>query len=361
MNVEHPDKICDGTLVFLDVETTGLVGKQPSITEIAVVAVGRRHFLTFSNNPSAYTKLPRVMSKLVSVINPAKSISPTASLITGLNPANVAAQPTFAEFYQTLHSFLLNLIQPVTLIAHNGLQFDFPILKTEMARCGNPDLPATFFCCDSLKLFRLMDNLLLADMEKKRAYFRTFNNNQNVLTSVALFSSPVSASSAAFSSSTSEAVVQKDDDLVDLPKSSVEMSSSLNCNLQGGIIRYSFAGTESYKLHHTLIDSRWYPNASRKLNFDSNIENDQLFPKKDSPKAKIRLEGICGDSTSLFATFRYSLKDLYLRMFGDKLQMAHCAENDCIALLRCALMYGEEFLSQSLNNSIPFNSIPYNI
>jgi len=52
---------------------------------------------------------------------------------------NVALQeqsPFDNHTFNIVHSFLCRLKPPVCLIAHNGFNFDFPLLKAEIERIG---------------------------------------------------------------------------------------------------------------------------------------------------------------------------------------------------------------------------------
>ena len=53
--------------------------------------------------------------------------------------------------------FLQQLQQPVCLIAHNGDKFDFPLLKKQFD-IFDGIIPPTILCCDSLTVFREIDD-----------------------------------------------------------------------------------------------------------------------------------------------------------------------------------------------------------
>ena len=55
-----------------------------------------------------------------------------------------------------LRFFIQRQAPPVCLVAHNGHQFDFPLLKSEMQRLGK-DLPEGLLCADSLEAFKAID------------------------------------------------------------------------------------------------------------------------------------------------------------------------------------------------------------
>jgi DNA polymerase III epsilon subunit-like protein len=68
-------------------------------------------------------------------IKPTKTIEPKAAEITKLDNCNLDHQSQFDEdVANIIVSFLDRLKKPICLIAHNGLKFDFPILKAEFFR-----------------------------------------------------------------------------------------------------------------------------------------------------------------------------------------------------------------------------------
>ena len=116
------------SLVFFDIETTGLV--KPEITELNFCSVERSQFLKCQRG-----KLPRITNRLNLCIKPSKTIEPKAAEITKLDNCNLDHQSQFDEdVVNIIVSFLDRLKKPICLIAHNGLMFDFPILKAEFFR-----------------------------------------------------------------------------------------------------------------------------------------------------------------------------------------------------------------------------------
>ncbi|GFQ77453.1 three-prime repair exonuclease 1 [Trichonephila clavata] len=143
------------SLVFFDLETTGLayeIGKSNvQITEVSMVAISRKEF-----EQSTYDDLKdiRIIQKLCFCIRPRSSISPSATAITGLNNVNLIDQPLFEQkTAELINSFLSHLPKPVCLLAHNGENFDFPILKAEFTRLS-ASLSSDIFIADTLKVFR---------------------------------------------------------------------------------------------------------------------------------------------------------------------------------------------------------------
>lgn len=140
------------TLVFFDLETTGLPGAyQPvSITELAMVAVDRGHFLK-QDKPDF-----RVTNKLTLCLKPQNYMHPMAEKKSGLNPVLLENQSLFREALPAIRAFLSTLMPPICLLAHNGDKFDFPILVGELNAAASGDVEsalgvAGLTCCDTLK------------------------------------------------------------------------------------------------------------------------------------------------------------------------------------------------------------------
>ncbi|XP_032782017.2 three-prime repair exonuclease 1 [Daphnia magna] len=142
-------KTCN-SLVFFDLETTGLPAfHSPKITELSFCAVERNQFL--HGQPK---QVPRVTNRLNLCIYPSRLVDPEATNKTKLDNYNLEHQSKFDEdVFSVIFSFLNRLKKPICLIAHNGFRFDFPILRSEIAKLEK-ELPEEIFCADSLLIFR---------------------------------------------------------------------------------------------------------------------------------------------------------------------------------------------------------------
>ncbi|CAH8497387.1 unnamed protein product [Heterobilharzia americana] len=144
------------TLVLFDVETTGLPSANfnPEITELCMLASSRF-------NLENATGEPRVENKLTLCFNPTRTISSIASKISGLNSDNLFHQKDFdSSAVDLIHLFLNRLDTPICLIAHNGLRFDFPLLRAQILNVKgknyslNDCTNGPIVCTDTLHLFR---------------------------------------------------------------------------------------------------------------------------------------------------------------------------------------------------------------
>ena len=140
------------TLVFLDIETTGLKeSHDPRITELSLVAVEKEHFLMVRDDQT-----PRVCNRISLMVNPTRRFDFQAARISGLSNYLLKNQERFDEnISEMLSLFLQRLRKPVCLIAHNGKEFDFPILQAELANIKK-ELPDDLLCVDSLPIFKML-------------------------------------------------------------------------------------------------------------------------------------------------------------------------------------------------------------
>ena len=123
------------SLVFFDLETTGLLNDPPAkITEVFFSAIERDQFVDCSKSRKVR---PRVTNRLNLCINPSRKIHPEAVKVSNLDDLCLKNQSKFDDdVFNAIYSFLNRLEKPICLIAHNGINFDFPILVSEVAKLG---------------------------------------------------------------------------------------------------------------------------------------------------------------------------------------------------------------------------------
>lgn len=184
------------TFVFLDMESTGLPQSSPRVTELSMVAVSRAHLLqmneaamtghpskvansppstqqatatpTVSSSPTGagnlkrklIPKLPRVLHKYTRLYYPWKVIPPTVEGMSGLNNEALEHLPSFTEASAEALNLFLDLPKPVSLVAHNGNRYDFPLLMAELHRVKCADKFADVQCVDTLVAIRDIDSLI---------------------------------------------------------------------------------------------------------------------------------------------------------------------------------------------------------
>ena len=103
------------TLIFLDLETTGMAAAHERITEIGLVEVANGGLV------GSWSQL----------VNPQRSIPPFIQALTGITDAMVKTAPSFEQ----LAPGLFERLDGKLLVAHNA-RFDFGFLETEFARLG---------------------------------------------------------------------------------------------------------------------------------------------------------------------------------------------------------------------------------
>uniref|UniRef100_A0A8D8URM9 Three prime repair exonuclease 2 n=1 Tax=Cacopsylla melanoneura TaxID=428564 RepID=A0A8D8URM9_9HEMI len=176
------------TLVFFDTETTGLLhreGRNCRIVEMCFVAVLREHLL------DQEALFPRVLNKLSLCINPKKKMDSVSSSIHGLtNELLEHMTPLSNDDYVMISAFLNKLPTPICLVAHNGNQFDFPLLRSEMQRLGK-QLPDDLLCVDTLPGLRnqlksfIETREFLCEIERLEQYDNLLNDGNDELLALA--------------------------------------------------------------------------------------------------------------------------------------------------------------------------------
>ncbi|XP_050022926.1 three prime repair exonuclease 2-like isoform X1 [Dermacentor andersoni] len=171
------------TLVFFDLETTGLPSKfQPvSITEIAMVAVDRAHFE--KQDKAEF----RVINKLTLCLKPQAVMHPMAAKKSGLDTTLLKDQGLFHQAQPAIRAFLSVLAPPICLLAHNGDSFDFPIFMDELVfSTGSGDVDSVLgvpglACCDTLKAVRHLWPVLPSAPKKGRGSVAASKQNSYAL------------------------------------------------------------------------------------------------------------------------------------------------------------------------------------
>lgn len=290
----------------MDLETTGLPapGVKTKITELSLVGVLTNHILDSHNSNSQET--PRVLQKLSLCFYPQKRVDMVATEVTGLDNFLLEEIPIFNEqACELVTAFLKRMPQPVVLIAHNGMKFDFPILKAEFSAKGNA-LPEDLLCADSLEAFR---------------YLFPISDHCGV--------SPLVGGIPRTESGETCQVVSD---------VSVENSSSHK--------RIDFSMTDVQKMNETtpktLKGPVCPPPLKRKCG-DNGEKNGtarkRLFLGQEFPRS-------------------HKLGDIYQYLVGKAQDGGHRAESDTMALLQCVVSAAPQFLLWIEENNVGFSRIP---
>lgn len=97
----------------VDIETTGRDTATAQVVEIAAVRV----------------RSGKVVEEFVTLVKPRVAIEPGATATHGISEAEVATAPHFEEIWERFRQFCGKDV----LVAHNGNQFDFPIIRRQVA------------------------------------------------------------------------------------------------------------------------------------------------------------------------------------------------------------------------------------
>jgi len=349
------------TYVFFDCEATELTGSR--ITEISFVAVNKDEYVKYADDlkkilmtneekkkiSSAINKYPRVMNKLTLAVNPMKQISLFVEDLTGLNNYNLERQAKFRDGpAQTITSFLGGLEDPVCLVAHNGVRFDFPLLNKEMEK-ANVGLPENILCCDSWAFFR--------------KYYANIHAKQQSDSDVENLADPdVPESISALNTPKKVSTASQDTALKNTPKKNATLTEALQdsvLNSPNGNMSNNSMLSNSSQFLNTPIKS---PNDKED---EVKTPDNRLVPPMTPPtsaKKRIlelpactpgKIAKVEGDG-GIFSTdayFRglqimppsYSLPNLHKHLFGMKPDESHGAEVDSLVLLKTLAVTGSSF------------------
>ena len=151
--------VLDGSLVFVDIETTGVSYSRNKVIEVAAIRV--------ENN--------QMTDSFNSLVDPQTELPPFISSLTGIYTSDLAGAPTFHDIADDLH----RIMDGAVFVAHN-VRFDYGFLKREFAATGrkfNPKLLCTVRLSRALfpderhhKLQNLIDRCGITVESRHRAY-----------------------------------------------------------------------------------------------------------------------------------------------------------------------------------------------
>jgi DNA polymerase-3 subunit epsilon len=119
--------------VVVDVETTGGLGEQHRVTEIAALKV----------------RNGQVIDRFQTLLNPQRAIPSGITRLTGISATMVAGAPLFPDVADEFEKFL----QGAIFVAHN-VDFDYRFIRQEFGRIGKPfRLPKLCTCSSMRRLY----------------------------------------------------------------------------------------------------------------------------------------------------------------------------------------------------------------
>lgn len=278
------------------------------------------------------------------------------------------------NFVKLLNHYLLQLPQPVCLVAHNGNRFDFPIIQRQL-KMLNMSLPDGTLCMDSLLFFRSYEGAALRASE-----IYVFHHSANALIFLIDYleqekldePKPLSDESSAESELKATVVVVERKLLKTDENPTVEVTSSNDTQLISEIIEPSSSTdlpTEILDINEAL--STEDVKAKQKVNESTpsdrkTVVRKELFAKRSlassnsvTPASKrVLFTPLTGNSTvSPSKRMKFTLTAVHERFFGRAPNKSHYAENDVLALLKCAVASKLEFIEYAAENAKPFNEI----
>uniref|UniRef100_A0A1A9WX72 Exonuclease domain-containing protein n=1 Tax=Glossina brevipalpis TaxID=37001 RepID=A0A1A9WX72_9MUSC len=311
------------TFAVIDLETNGLPHLQfnkCSITELSIIAFSSNYVdkkaeqrTTQNENLSnllrrkSIPELPRVLNKINLMVNPLDRIRDEVEKQTGLsNDALENERPFDKSTADLLISFLQRLEQPVCLVAHNGLGFDFRVLRYVF---GKLDLtfPSSILCVDSWRAFQAIDNEI------------ELNNNNNHKTKA----------------------------------DCVDVSKDLKPEKDGEISPESISSESFFLEINDSVDWQKFnettPHRPCKKNHKKLLVDGS---DKETPLAKRSLFPRPNQASGF-----YKLGNIYKRIFQENFEDLHRAENDVIVLSKLILHYGSAFTEYANANAISFKEV----
>lgn len=124
-------------LVVFDLETTGIDVEKDRIVQIALIRV-----------------MPdRRRETYETLVNPERPIPPEASAVHGIKDSDVQDQPTFAQIRVDVEEFMAG----ADLAGFNSVNFDLPLLQTEIKRAGGEMDFRGVRHLDAMKIFHKME------------------------------------------------------------------------------------------------------------------------------------------------------------------------------------------------------------
>lgn len=156
--------------VYLDFESTGLSRWHDRITQIGAVAT---------------RSVEGIVDRFCTLVYTEKIISAKAAEITGITNQSLVGAPSTARALQRFFDWIHTQRRPdehVTLVAYNGIGYDYPMLCCEMSRCGL-DVSVQF---EASGIVALLDPLLWArrSIDHTRLLRRSSGNCSFCLTDI---------------------------------------------------------------------------------------------------------------------------------------------------------------------------------
>ena len=259
--------------------------------------------------------LPRIVNKLTLCVYPMATIVPLVSDITGLDNYNLNGQSKFdKKTVNLINSFLLLLPSPVCLVAHNGNDYDFPLLKAEMEKTGK-SLSSHILCVDSYIGIKeiFMNRKEIKRVENKERLEVEWNEEEKIV----------------------KIEMDAITDLINTGVFEIEMEEGICTEVPSSKAENEETPKSArYKLDICL------PPKKRKQFSGSEIVKSRKALHFENPE----------EPTS------FSLINLHRHLLGCSPEQSHGAEADCLSLMRTTAALGDKWTDWVKENSLKFET-----
>ena len=221
-------------------------------------------------------------------------------------------QPVFSSgTIELLSSFLQNLPQPVCLVAHNGNNYDFPLLKAELLNVGS-DFPLEIFIVDSIEALKH----IYKEAEKAE--------NEQIVELV---------NNGVFDDEMLIDLEEKKDLVVQVPSPTTSHSDEDECKTPERDIELPKNPPPLNRRHQKSLQTQRLSQERR----------------QNGAKVKKRLNFI--------TPYSYSLPKLFEHIFGELPEASHGAACDVISLIKVCSTRSKDFISYVENHRSLFRNV----
>ena len=348
------------TMVLFDLEATGLRNSgRPRITELSLVAVNLQDVLgrdfrnliketsthiiselhtsinkfkieTSEQTDKVKVRLtlealqPRVLNKLSLCFYPMTTIVPHVTALTGLDNYNLSGQPQFSgDTVRLLEAWLSRLPGPVCLVAHNGDNYDYPLLLAEVKRTGEA-LGSEILCADTWVGIR--EILQQRELDSCELVIKEELMSVNKLIEDGAFENE-------FSSSDLEAVITSESED---KKRKIGNSMTEDIFKKAKILEKENETTPTRKKRIDSTESK-VPLLNNKTNRSQSSVSQPSVSHYFKSKRRLLFPGQSPVS--------HKLADLHTSLLGLPPSVSHGAEADCLTLLRVMGALGPEWVA----------------
>ncbi|XP_041448329.1 three-prime repair exonuclease 1 [Drosophila obscura] len=348
------------TFAVLDLETTNLPSynyNRVGITEMCIYAFEAALLKEkgkekgYEGNKVHVPSLPlppRVLHKLNVLFQPSMMVHPDAERTTGLNNYILERESKLDENSgQMILNFLKHLPSPVCLVAHNGWDFDFPIVRKAFANLNLEFSPA-LTCVDSLRAFLEIDDkhfieeglmkipqsgsVNVEEAEPLHCWLK----NESTPKGVILIPDPEANGYDALEASVSGQLEE------------TESIKEIDWRLLNETTpkRPVLTPTEAASKRRKITESE-----------DDKLEESPPFRRTLGSRRKLFSGVKCAERKRYPPKDKYKLGSLFERKFEQAATNAHRAEADVAMLTSLIQHYGMDFLAFAEEQAIPFSQI----